>query len=87
MSKHLMRQQLVWNILEAKQLYDLVITDYRMTGGITGLYLASTIKKHARKKKVFLMTSFDIPSSPESIDTLEARIVDEPLKNRFHTKN
>ena len=60
--------------------YDLVITDYRMPGGITGLDLARTIKKHARKTKVFLMTSFDISSLPESIDALESRIVDEALK-------
>jgi DNA-binding NtrC family response regulator len=60
--------------------YDLVITDYRTPGGITGLDLARTIKKHARKTKVFLMTAFDISSLPESIEALESRIVDEALK-------
>ncbi|HWS19165.1 MAG TPA: response regulator [Nitrososphaera sp.] len=67
--------------------YDLVITDYRMPSGISGLDLARSIKKDARKTKVFLMTAFDISSLPQSIEALESRIVDEALKNRFQTKN
>lgn len=60
--------------------YDLVITDYRMPGGISGLDLAKIVKKDARKTKVFLMTAFDISSLPESNEVLESRIVDEVLQ-------
>ena len=57
--------------------YDLVITDYRMPGGISGLDLAKQVKEHAKRKggrgrrrrrkktKVFLMSAFDIMSLPE----------------------
>jgi CheY-like chemotaxis protein len=58
--------------------YDLVITDYRMPGGITGLDLAKQVKEHERRKgggrgrgrrreetKVFLMSAFDIMSLSE----------------------
>ncbi len=64
---------------EAAQ-YDLVITDYRMPGGISGIDLAKIVKKHARKTKVFLMTAFDISSSPEFSESLESKIVDEVLQ-------
>jgi two-component system, cell cycle response regulator CpdR len=60
--------------------YDLVITDYRMPGGITGTDLAKIVKKHASKTKVFLMTAFDISSSPEFSEALESKIVDEVLQ-------
>ncbi len=57
--------------------YDLVITDYRMPGGISGLDLAKRVKEHEtrkggrggrggrRKTKVFLMSAFDIMSLPK----------------------
>jgi CheY-like chemotaxis protein len=49
--------------------YDLVISDYRMPGGISGLDLAKRVKEDARtrrkKTKVFLMSAFDIASLPE----------------------
>jgi two-component system, NtrC family, sensor kinase len=64
---------------EAAQ-YDLVITDYRMPGGISGIDLAKTVKKHARKTKIFLMTAFDMSSSPEFSEALESKIVDEVLQ-------
>ena len=64
---------------EAAQ-YDLVITDYRMPGGISGIDLAKIVKKHARKTKVFLITAFDISSSPESSEALESKILDEVLQ-------
>ncbi len=64
---------------EAAQ-YDLVITDYRMPGGISGLDLAKTIKKDATKTKVFLMTAFDISSSPEFSEALESEILNEVLQ-------
>ena len=65
---------------EAAQ-YDLVITDYRMPGGISGLDLAKTFKKDATKKtKVFLMTAFDVSSLPEFSEALESGIVDKVLQ-------
>lgn len=66
-------------VSEAAQ-YDLVIADYRMPGGITGIDLAKIVKKHASKIKVFLMTAFDISSSPEFSEALESKIVDEALQ-------
>lgn len=66
-------------VSEAAQ-YDLVIADYRMPGGITGIDLAKIVKKHASKIKVFLMTAFDISSSPEFSEALESKIVDEVLQ-------
>lgn len=65
---------------EAAQ-YDLVITDYRMPGGISGLDLAKTVKKDATKKtKVFLMTAFDVSSLPGFGEALESEIVDKFLQ-------
>ena len=60
--------------------YDFVISDYRMPGGISGIDLAKIVKKHASKTKVFLMTAFDISSSPEFSEALESKIVDEVLQ-------
>jgi two-component system, cell cycle response regulator CpdR len=64
---------------EAAQ-YDLVITDYRMPGGITGLDLAKTVKKHATKTKVFLISAFDVLSLPEFSEALGSEMVDEVLQ-------
>ena len=72
----------VYGTLHAAAQYDLVIADYRMPGGITGIDLAKIVKKHASKTKVFLMTAFDISSSPE-LRTFESKIVDESFKNLF----
>ena len=62
--------------------FDLVITDYRMPGGMSGLDLAKRVKKDTRRRrtKVFLITAFDISSSPEFGEALEAKIVDEVLQ-------
>jgi DNA-binding NtrC family response regulator len=61
--------------------YDLVIIDYRMPGGISGLDLAKRVKKDTRRKtKVFLMTGFDVSSLPEFDEALESEIVDEVLQ-------
>ena len=61
--------------------YDLVITDYRMPGGISGLDLAKQVKEHTRRKtKVFLMSGFDVSSLPEFGEALESGIVDEVLQ-------
>jgi CheY-like chemotaxis protein len=70
----------------------LVITDYRMPGGISGLDLAKQVKKHKRRKKtkVFLMSAFDIMSLPELNEpdlneAAKSEIVDEiiqkPIRN------
>jgi CheY-like chemotaxis protein len=72
--------------------YDLVITDYRMPGGISGLDLAKRVKEHKRRKKtkVFLMSAFDIMSLPELNEpdlneAAKSEIVDEiiqkPIRN------
>ena len=61
--------------------YDLVITDYRMPGGVSGLDLAKRVKEHTRRKtQVFLMTGFDVSSLPEFGEALESDIVDEVLQ-------
>ena len=60
--------------------YDVVITDYRMPGGISGLDIAKTAKKEARKTKVFLMTAFDISTLPEVSEMLKSEIVDKILQ-------
>jgi DNA-binding NtrC family response regulator len=61
--------------------YDLVITDYRMPGGISGLDLAKWVKEHTRRKtKVFLMTAFDMSSVPELGKALESNIIDELIQ-------
>ena len=61
--------------------YDLVITDYRMPGGISGLDLAKGVKEHTRRKtKVFLMTAFDVSYIPEFSEALKLGIIDEIIQ-------
>jgi len=60
--------------------YDLVITDYRMPGGISGLDLAKQVKERTRGTKVFLMTAFDVSSLPEFIEAVNSQIVDETIQ-------
>jgi DNA-binding NtrC family response regulator len=60
--------------------YDLVITDYRMPGGISGLDLAKQVKERTRGTKVFLMTAFDVSSLPEFIEAANSQIVDETIQ-------
>jgi two-component system cell cycle response regulator CpdR len=69
--------------------YDLVITDYRMPGGISGLDLAERAKEYARtrrkKTKVFLMSAFDVLSlpelnEPELNEAAKSEIVDEIIR-------
>jgi CheY-like chemotaxis protein len=75
--------------------YDLVITDYRMPGSISGLDLAKRVKEHderrkgerggRRKAKVFLMSAFDIMSLPELNEpdlneAAKSEIVDEIIQ-------
>lgn len=61
--------------------YDLVITDYRMPGGLSGLDLAKRVKEYTRRKtKVFLMTGFDISSLREFSEALTSEIVDEIIQ-------
>ena len=77
--------------------YDLIITEYRMPGGMTGLDLAKQVKGHKRRKgggrretKVFLVSAFDIMSlpelnEPELNEAAKSEIVDEiiqkPIRN------
>lgn len=64
--------------------YDLVITDYRMPGGLSGLDLAKRVKKYTRRKtKVFLMTGFDVLSLREFSDALTSEIIDEIIQKPF----
>ena len=68
--------------------YDLVITDYRMPGGMSGLDLAKWVKEHTgRKTKVFLMTAFDISSLPEFSEALKSEIVDEIIQKPIPNDN
>ncbi len=61
--------------------YDLVITDYRMPGGISGLDLAKRVKEYTRRKtKVFLMTGFDVSSLREFSEALTSEIADEIIQ-------
>jgi DNA-binding NtrC family response regulator len=60
--------------------YDLVITDYRMPGGISGLDLAKQIKERIREVKVFLMTAFDVSSLPEFSEALNSHMIDETIE-------
>ena len=61
--------------------YDLVITDYRMPGGISGLDLAISVKEHTRTKtKVFLMTGYDVSFMREFSELLKSGILDEIIQ-------
>ena len=63
--------------------YDLVIIDYRMPAGVSGLDLAKRVKEHTRRKtKVFLMTaSINAWSLPEEfIAALKPGIVEEIIQ-------
>ena len=61
--------------------YDLIITDYRMPGGISGLDLAKRVKEYTRRKtKVFLMTAFDVSSLQEFGEVWTSEIVDEIIQ-------
>lgn len=88
--------QALEHIASGEEDYDLVITDYRMPGGISGLDLAKRVKEHERRKgrrkktKVFLMSAFDIMSLPElnEPDLNEAaksdivdEIIQKPIRN------
>ena len=51
MSKHLIRQR-VRKLDIMLAIFDLVIADYRMPGGITGIDLAKIVKKHKVKQSL-----------------------------------
>jgi DNA-binding NtrC family response regulator len=60
--------------------YDLVIADYRMPGGISGVDLAKQVKERRSETKVFLMTAFDVSSLQEFSEGVNSEIVDETIQ-------
>jgi DNA-binding NtrC family response regulator len=60
--------------------YDLVIADYRMPGGMSGLDLAKRVKERTSETKVFLMTAFDVSSLHEFNEAVNSEIVDETIQ-------
>jgi DNA-binding NtrC family response regulator len=60
--------------------YDLVIADYRMPGGISGVDLAKQVKEGTSETKVFLMTAFDVSSLQEFTEAVNSEIVDETIQ-------
>jgi DNA-binding NtrC family response regulator len=60
--------------------YDLVIADYRMPGGMSGLDLAKRVKERTSETKVFLMTAFDVSSLQEFTEAVNSEIVDETIQ-------
>ena len=76
--------QALEHLTSGDERYDLLITDYRMPGGISGLDLAKQLKELARRRrrktKVILMTAFDVLSLPEFNEALELQIVDEIIQ-------
>jgi DNA-binding NtrC family response regulator len=75
--------QALEHLTSGDERYDLLITDYRMPGGISGLDLAKQVKELARRRrktKVILMTAFDVSSLPEFNEVLELQIVDEIIQ-------
>ena len=64
--------------------YDLVITDYRMPGGISGLDLAKAIRDHdvssgkSRKTKILLITAYESDTSYlEFSKALQAGLIED----------
>jgi CheY-like chemotaxis protein len=67
--------------------YDLVITDYRMPGGISGLDLAKSIRDHdmtigkSRKTKILLVTAYENDISYLGLSkALQSGIIDEIIQ-------
>jgi CheY-like chemotaxis protein len=74
--------------------YDLVITDYRMPGGISGLDVARTInndfsisKGNPRKTKILLITAHGTAETTESFSqALQAGLIDVIIKKPVSNK-
>jgi CheY-like chemotaxis protein len=67
--------------------YDLVITDYRMPGGISGLDLAKAIRDHdvsigkSRKTKIILITAYENDTSYLGFSkALQAGLIDDIIQ-------
>ena len=72
--------QALEHLMRADANYDLLITDYRMPGGMSGLDLAKQVKERTTETKVFLMTAFDVSSVPEFSEAVNSKIVDETIQ-------
>ena len=67
--------------------YDLIITDYRMPGDMSGLDFARAIKDHSitsgnrRKTKIFLITAYETAETSSAfLQALQSNLIDEVIK-------
>jgi CheY-like chemotaxis protein len=67
--------------------YDLIITDYRMPGDMSGLDFARAIKDHSitsgnrRKTKIFLITAYETAETSSAFSqALQSNVIDEVIK-------
>jgi len=61
-----------------KQPFDLVITDYRMPGTLSGLALGHALKERAPQTRIILMTAF--PAIDTAVETLRLGAFDYLVK-------
>jgi two-component system response regulator AtoC len=61
-----------------KEIFDLVITDYRMPGTMDGLVLGQTIKRRSPETQIILMTAF--PAVDTAVGTLRMGALDYLVK-------
>ena len=67
--------------------YDLIITDYRMPGDMSGLDFARAIRDHniasgyRRKAKIFLITAYETAETSSAfLQALQSNLIDEVIK-------